>query len=57
VIGTDGTVQNLKVISGHEELQQAALDSVKGWRYRPFLLNGEPVEVQTTVNVIFALSR
>jgi protein TonB len=36
-------------------LQQAALDAVKNWRYRPYLLNNEPVEVETTMNVIFAL--
>jgi peptidyl-prolyl cis-trans isomerase A (cyclophilin A) len=57
VIGTDGTVQSLKVISGPAELQQAALDAVTAWRYRPYLLNGQPVEVVTTVNVIFSLSR
>jgi protein TonB len=36
-------------------LQQAALDAVRSWRYRPYLLNGDPVEVETTVNVIFTL--
>jgi hypothetical protein len=36
-------------------LQQAAMDAVKSWRYRPYLLNNEPVEVETTVNVIFTL--
>ncbi len=36
-------------------LQQAAMDAVKEWRYRPYLLNGEPVEVETTVNVVFKL--
>jgi protein TonB len=38
-------------------LQQAALDAVKSWRYRPYLLNNLPVEVETTVNVVFTLSR
>ena len=57
IIGTDGTVQELNVVIGPRELQQAALDAVKLWRYRPYLLNGNPVEVQTTVNVIFSLSR
>ncbi|HWG21878.1 MAG TPA: TonB family protein [Terracidiphilus sp.] len=57
IIGTDGTVQDLKVVSGRKELQQAALDAVKSWRYRPYLLNNTPVEVRTTVNVIFSLSR
>ncbi len=36
-------------------LQQAALDAVRSWRYKPYLLNNEPVEVETTVNVIFSL--
>jgi peptidyl-prolyl cis-trans isomerase A (cyclophilin A) len=55
VIGKDGTVKDLQVVSGPDLLQQAAFDAVKMWRYRPYLLNGEPVEVRTTVNVIFIL--
>jgi TonB family protein len=50
-----GMIENLHVISGPDLLQQAALEAVKDWRYRPYLLMGEPVEVQTTVNVIFTL--
>ena len=50
-----GTIQNLQVISGPAMLQQAALDAVRTWRYRPYLLNNEPVEVETTINVIFTL--
>jgi peptidyl-prolyl cis-trans isomerase A (cyclophilin A) len=57
IIGSDGAVQELNVVSGPKELQKAALDAVKSWRYRPYLLNGSPVEVRTTVNVIFTLSR
>jgi protein TonB len=45
------------VVSGPDLLQQAALDAVKQWRYRPYLLNGEPVEVRTTINIIFTLGR
>lgn len=56
VIGDDGMVKALNVVSGPHELQQAALDAVKNWVYKPFLLNGEPVEVSTTVNIIFTLS-
>jgi peptidyl-prolyl cis-trans isomerase A (cyclophilin A) len=56
-IGTDGTVKELHVVSGPDLLQQAALDAVKEWRYRPYLLNGQPVEIRTTINIIFALSR
>jgi TonB family protein len=56
LIGKDGAVQSLTVTSGHPMLIQAALDAVKQWRYRPYLLNGEPVLVQTTINVNFQLS-
>jgi len=54
-IGTDGIVKDLQVVSGPQMLQQAALDAVRSWRYRPYLLNGQPVEIHTTVNVIFTL--
>jgi len=54
-ISKAGSVENLRVISGPAMLQQAALEAVKTWRYRPYLLMGKPVEVQTTVNVIFTL--
>jgi protein TonB len=54
-ISKSGTIEGLHVVSGPAMLQQAALDAVKSWRYRPYLLNGEPVEVETTVNVIFTL--
>ena len=54
-ISKTGAIENLKVISGPQMLQQAAMDAVRQWRYRPYLLNNEPVEVETTVNVIFSL--
>jgi protein TonB len=54
-ISRTGSIENLRVVSGPAMLQQAALDAVKSWRYRPYLLNNEPVEVETTVNVIFTL--
>jgi protein TonB len=54
-ISKTGSIDDLRVISGPAMLQQAALDAVKSWRYRPYLLNNEPVEVETTVNVIFTL--
>jgi len=57
VISKSGTIENLRVISGPPMLQQAAIDAVKTWRYRPYLLNQQPVEVETTVNVIFKLER
>jgi protein TonB len=56
-ISISGTIENLRVVSGPAMLQQAALDAVSNWRYRPYLLNGKPLEVETTVNVIFTLGR
>jgi len=56
-ISKDGTIANLRVVSGPSVLQQAALDAVSQWRYRPYLLNGQPVDVETSVNVIFTLGR
>jgi len=57
VISKDGAIDNLRVISGHPLLTQAAIDAVKQWRYKPTLLNGEPVEVVTTITVNFAFSQ
>src|SRR5215468_1918491 len=57
IIGKDGSVQQLQVVSGHPLLVQAALDAVKQWRYQPTLLNGEPVEVDTEIDVIFSLAQ
>jgi protein TonB len=54
-ISKSGTIENLRVVSGPAMLQQSALEAVKQWRYRPYLLNGEPVEVETDVNVVFTL--
>jgi TonB family protein len=55
VIGKDGNIDNLRVLSGPPELQQSALDAVRQWIYKPYLLNGDPVEVKTTVNIIYNL--
>jgi len=54
-IGLDGHITDLQVASGPSTLTQAALDAVRTWTYRPYLLNGEPVEVHTTINVVFSL--
>ncbi len=54
-ISRSGTIENLHAVSGPSLLQQAALDAVKNWKYRPYLLDGAPVDVETTVNVIFTL--
>ncbi len=55
-ISKDGTIQNLRLISGHPMLAPAAIEAVKQWRYKPYYLNGEPVEVETQITVIFSLS-
>ena len=55
-ISREGTIENLRAVSGPQLLQQAAIDAVKQWRYRPYLLNGEPVEVETTINVDFTMN-
>jgi periplasmic protein TonB len=55
-ISKEGTIQNLRLISGHPMLTQSAIEAVKQWRYRPYYLNGEPVEVETQITVIFSLS-
>jgi protein TonB len=57
IIGEDGHIQELKVVSGHPLLRQAALDAVKQWVYKPTLLNEQPVKVSTTIDVIFTLSQ
>lgn len=56
-INKEGTIDNLRVITGHPLLIQAAIDAVKQWRYKPTLLNGEPVAVVTTITVNFAFAR
>jgi protein TonB len=57
IIGKDGTIQNLQLVSGHPLLVQSATDAVKQWLYKPTLLNNEPVEVITTIDVNFTLSQ
>lgn len=52
-IGKDGSVTNLKQISGDPSLGRAAMDAVRQWKYRPYLLNGEPLEIQTQITVNF----
>lgn len=56
VIGKDGRIENLHAVSGNPLLVRAALDAVQQWRYRPYLLNGEPVEVETQITVRFTVS-
>ena len=56
VISVNGEIENLQLVSGHPMLVPAALTAVKQWRYKPYLLNGQPTEVETTITVIFTLS-
>jgi protein TonB len=56
LISKDGSIQNLRLVSGHPMLAPAAIDAVKQWKYKPYYLNGEPVEVETTINVNFTLA-
>jgi protein TonB len=55
-ISKDGSIENLRLISGHPMLAPAAIEAVKQWRYKPYILNGEPVEVETQITVNFTLS-
>jgi periplasmic protein TonB len=55
-ISKDGNIINLQLISGHPMLAPAAIEAVKQWKYKPYLLNGEPVEVETQVQVNFTLA-
>ena len=57
IIGRDGTIQHLRAESGPPMLVPAALDAVRQWRYRPFYLNGQAVEVETQVTVNFVLTK
>ena len=56
-ISKEGTIQNLQLVSGPPLLVQAAMQAVQQWEYKPTLLNGEPVEVITTIDVNFTLSQ
>lgn len=57
IIGKTGEVENLKIISGDPMLQQSAMDAVRQWTYKPFLLNGQPVDVKTTITVVYTLKK
>jgi len=57
IIGKDGSIANLTLVSGHPLLVPSATEAVRQWRYQPTLLNGEPVEVVTQIDVNFTLSQ
>jgi protein TonB len=56
IISKSGAIENLQVVSGHPMLVKSAIEAVSQWRYRPYILNDEPVEVETQVTVNFLLS-
>jgi periplasmic protein TonB len=56
VISKQGAIENLKVVAGHPMLVPAAIEAVRQWRYRPYVLNNEPVEVETQITVNFSLA-
>lgn len=56
IISVNGDIENLQLVSGHPMLVPAAITAVKQWKYKPYLLNGQPTEVETTITVIFTLS-
>jgi protein TonB len=53
IIGRDGSVEDLNVVAGHPLLADAALDAVRQWHYKPYVLNGRPIEVETFITVVF----
>lgn len=55
IVGRDGTMQEVQALSGHPILIPAAMDAVKQWRYRPYILNGQPIEVETQITVRFRM--
>jgi len=57
IIGKDGHIEHLSVLSGSAALQQSSLDAVRQWTYKPFLVNGQPTEVETTIHVIYSLKK
>jgi len=56
-VSKEGAITHIKVLSGDGQLTKAATDAVKQWKYKPYLLNGEPVEIQTQITVNFKLPR
>jgi periplasmic protein TonB len=56
LIDTDGRIINLRLVSGHPLLVNAAMEAVKQWRYRPYILNSQPIEVETQITVVFSLN-
>jgi outer membrane biosynthesis protein TonB len=56
-IGKDGAIEKLRVVSGPEEFRKSSLDAVRQWTYKPYLLNGQPTAVDTTITVNYSLQK
>ena len=56
IVNREGRIENLQLVSGHPMLVQAAIDAVRQWRYKPYVLNDQPVEVETQITVNFTLA-
>ena len=56
LISKAGTIENLQVLSGHPMLVASAIEAIRQWRYRPYILNSEPIEVETQITVTFSLA-
>ena len=56
IISKTGTIENLQAISGHPMLIPSALNAVRQWRYRPYMLNGDPIAIETEITVNFILA-
>lgn len=56
LIGKDGVPEQIRIQKGPKQLQESALDAVRQWRYEPYLLNGDPVEVETSITVVYSLA-
>jgi protein TonB len=57
IVGKNGTVQNIQLLSGHPLIAPAAMEAVRQWRYQPTMVNGQPVEVAAPVNIAFDITR
>jgi protein TonB len=55
IIGTDGTIQSLQIVTGDPLFELSAKEAVQQWRYRPTILNGQPVEIDTYITVIYTM--
>ena len=55
IIGTDGTIQSLQIVSGDPMFLRSALEAVQQWHYKPTILNGQPVEIDTYITVIYTM--